>query len=184
MISWLENKSAMVGSCPRVQPRLSSPRSWQVIDTGLDETSCFFIDDDGEEVVHGHFFNELAIPSLTSTYYAQGNLFYDYDGGDFSSYPERRKVRSGTDLTANWSRDNLPSSSCVVRGVGRRRRKLGWFALLYLVRKHHAQQAEMIQPGQMCVCVFFLLKSTFSGVPLASFLPRNGHTNPLRQFEL
>ncbi|CAM9519204.1 unnamed protein product, partial [Scytosiphon promiscuus] len=30
----------------------------QVVDTGLDYNSCYFVDEDGEEVAHGHFFEE------------------------------------------------------------------------------------------------------------------------------
>ncbi|CAN0316610.1 unnamed protein product, partial [Scytosiphon promiscuus] len=32
----------------------------QIIDTGVDETSCYFIDDDGEEVDHGYYYDELS----------------------------------------------------------------------------------------------------------------------------
>ncbi|CAN0522044.1 unnamed protein product, partial [Scytosiphon promiscuus] len=31
----------------------------QVVDSGVDETSCFFVDKDGEEVIHGHYYEEL-----------------------------------------------------------------------------------------------------------------------------
>lgn len=75
----------------------------QVIDTGLDETSCFFIDDDGEEVDHGYYFDELAILSLSATSEAsESRIFASFNDGDFSSYPERRKVReAGMDVTTN-----------------------------------------------------------------------------------
>lgn len=101
---------------------------YQVTDTGLDETSCFFIDDDGEKVPHGHYYEQLAVrvpskseaptvspitsamlaltpsPTLSSPTSkdpfstpsptaspttAAENIF---EGGDFSSYPDRRKV--------------------------------------------------------------------------------------------
>ncbi|CAN0335611.1 unnamed protein product, partial [Ectocarpus fasciculatus] len=60
----------------------------QVVDTGLDETSCFFIDDDGEEVEHGHFFEELFVSSSSS------QLVYVplFEGGDFTYSEDRRKV--------------------------------------------------------------------------------------------
>ena len=93
----------------------------QVIDTGLDETSCFFIDDDLEEVPHGHYFDELAvsldpvespssspilppsatssptegvplIPSSTSSPVTASHEVFE--GGDFSIYPDRRKVNA------------------------------------------------------------------------------------------
>eukprot|EP00904_Undaria_pinnatifida_P010989 jgi/Undpi1/701/HiC_scaffold_10.g04165.m1 len=39
----------------------------QVIDTGVDETSCYFIDDDGQTVTHGHYFDEYVPETLTPT---------------------------------------------------------------------------------------------------------------------
>eukprot|EP00904_Undaria_pinnatifida_P011011 jgi/Undpi1/703/HiC_scaffold_10.g04167.m1 len=39
----------------------------QVIDTGVDETSCYFIDDDGQTVTHGHYFEEIGIKTLATT---------------------------------------------------------------------------------------------------------------------
>ncbi|CAN0597839.1 unnamed protein product, partial [Laminaria digitata] len=39
----------------------------QVVDTGLDETSCYFIDADGEEVPHGHYFEELGVEPESSS---------------------------------------------------------------------------------------------------------------------
>ncbi|CAM9464026.1 unnamed protein product [Laminaria digitata] len=53
----------------------------QVTDTGLDETSCFFIDNDGEETPHGHYFEELAYPFSSST--GEGGYFYDVSTGGF-----------------------------------------------------------------------------------------------------
>ena len=65
----------------------------QVIDTGLDETSCFFIDEDGEEVEHGHYFEELQVlikaTSSTSTSTKDYSIF---DGGYFPLFLTRRKV--------------------------------------------------------------------------------------------
>ncbi|CAM9635784.1 unnamed protein product [Ectocarpus sp. 4 AP-2014] len=60
----------------------------QVVDTGLDETSCFFIDDGGEEVDHGYYFEELFVSSSSS------QLFYIplFEAGDFTYTEERRKV--------------------------------------------------------------------------------------------
>ncbi|CAM9227955.1 unnamed protein product, partial [Laminaria digitata] len=106
----------------------------QVTDTGLDETSCFFIDDDGEEIPHGHYYEELALRmtwsslSPTSTPTSSSALFQTpsptssaptsegdlstlsptpfpttatanvFEGGDFSSYPDRRKVIQYIDM--------------------------------------------------------------------------------------
>lgn len=63
----------------------------QIIDTGLDETSCFFADGDGQEVTHGHYFEELS-ESCYST--VEGNLlpYNDFQDGDFTFDLSRRKV--------------------------------------------------------------------------------------------
>ncbi|CAB1107200.1 unnamed protein product [Ectocarpus sp. CCAP 1310/34] len=61
----------------------------QVVDTGLDETSCFFIDDGGEEVDHGYFFEELFVGSTGSSQL----IYYPvFEAGDFTYTEERRKV--------------------------------------------------------------------------------------------
>ena len=76
----------------------------QVIDTGLDETSCFFADGDGLEVPHGYYYekqSEDAFYQYTSAgealaYTSEGVLrpFYPsiFEGGDFSFDSSRRKV--------------------------------------------------------------------------------------------
>ncbi|CAN0535588.1 unnamed protein product, partial [Laminaria digitata] len=33
----------------------------QVLDSGLDETSCYFEDGDGLEVTHGYFFDRIGL---------------------------------------------------------------------------------------------------------------------------
>ncbi|CAM9166855.1 unnamed protein product, partial [Hapterophycus canaliculatus] len=65
----------------------------QIIDTGVDETSCYFIDDDGEEVEHGYYYDELSAPTLSVT-----PPFSSFNGGDFSYFPERRKIIQYIDL--------------------------------------------------------------------------------------
>ena len=70
-----------------------------MVDSGLDETSCFFIDDDGGEVEHGHYFEELA---RVESYFLTASSFYRYstntavhevfNGGDFVYDTSRRKV--------------------------------------------------------------------------------------------
>lgn len=78
----------------RTQPTFYPPNpladsARQVVDTGLDETSCFFIDDGGEEVDHGYYFEELFVGATSSSqliYYPVG------EEGDFTYTEERRKV--------------------------------------------------------------------------------------------
>ena len=43
------------------------PLGCQIIDTGLDETSCFFIDDSGEEIEHGYYFDDLELIGVESS---------------------------------------------------------------------------------------------------------------------
>ena len=71
----------------------------QVVDSGLDETSCFFIDDDEEEIEHGHYFEELAIFIVGLLTASSREIFSSYisalgvfEGGDFSYNTSRRKV--------------------------------------------------------------------------------------------
>lgn len=64
----------------------------QVIDSGLDEESCFFTDGDGDTVERGYFFEEIAIISDTSV----SPLF---TGGYFPHDPDRRKVARYVYLT-------------------------------------------------------------------------------------
>lgn len=66
-------------------------RILQIIDTGLDETSCFFVDDDGEEVQHGYYFDELSAAVVTATSVTDPHSIFS--GGNFTYYPERRKVQ-------------------------------------------------------------------------------------------
>ena len=70
-----------------------------MVDSGLDETSCFFIDDDGGEVEHGHYFEELAwvasyFLTASSFFYSTDTAFHDevFNGGDFVYDTSRRKV--------------------------------------------------------------------------------------------
>lgn len=69
--------------------RFFSCVSFQVIDSGLDETSCFFLDDDGEEIEHGYYFEELAMAS-------SGTAAVIFKGGDFPVDLTRRKVSKST----------------------------------------------------------------------------------------
>lgn len=65
----------------------------QVVDTGLDYTSCYFVDADGEEVAHGHYYEEVGFSSSfsygTST---SSRVAVAFNGGDFHADMDRRKV--------------------------------------------------------------------------------------------
>ncbi|CAN0460486.1 unnamed protein product, partial [Laminaria digitata] len=53
-------QSATVTSTPLTDAGLDgSGEIIQVVDTGLDETSCYFEDGDGLEVTHGHYFEKF-----------------------------------------------------------------------------------------------------------------------------
>ena len=65
------------------------PLGCQIIDTGLDETSCFFIDDSGEEIEHGYYFDDFELNGLESS----ATTFETYfTGGFFPIDLTRRKV--------------------------------------------------------------------------------------------
>ena len=70
-----------------------------MVDSGLDETSCFFIDDDGEKIEHGHYFEELAwtvryfwTVSSNYLYSSDTDVHEVFNGGDFVYDTSRRKV--------------------------------------------------------------------------------------------
>lgn len=81
----------------------------QIIDTGLDETSCYFADEDGEEVTHGYYWEELSEDYYVVTsqgmyyqvtsqgYYLATDRYRLFQGGDFSYDLSRRKVGEHTD---------------------------------------------------------------------------------------
>lgn len=71
----------------RRPPLLPHP-AYQIVDSGLDETSCFFVDGDGQEVTHGYYFDEMS-ESYSSV---SVPAFTKFQGGDFSFEPSRRKV--------------------------------------------------------------------------------------------
>ncbi|CAM9966840.1 unnamed protein product [Scytosiphon promiscuus] len=51
----------------------------QIVDTGLDETSCYFADDDGAQVEHGHVFDGLRIEADGNVSLVLENYSYAYD---------------------------------------------------------------------------------------------------------
>lgn len=65
-------------------------RGMQIIDTGLDETSCFFVDEDGLEVEHGYYFEELGFVGEPS--FDLSNVVKIFEGGSFPFDLTRRKV--------------------------------------------------------------------------------------------
>lgn len=88
----------------------SSPRPGcrQVVDTGVDVSSCFFVDEDKKEVEHGHFFEEIGVSadefssvSLSSSDAHIGTVF---KGGYFPFDLSRRKVRR---VRREWARGNV-----------------------------------------------------------------------------
>lgn len=125
MLSW-EQRVAIVKpfsgciktSIPSLPPGLPAN---QVVDSGLDETSCFFADGDGQEVAHGYYFEELSEALAIAT--SEGNYLYYtsqgfnpytvrpdlFAGGDFSFDPSRRKVGilRGTRSWSNRSASSL-----------------------------------------------------------------------------
>ncbi|CAM9536300.1 unnamed protein product, partial [Laminaria digitata] len=110
----------------------------QVIDSGVDETSCFFIDDDGQEVTHGHYYEELWVPlpptpspsaaflptsgtvplslsqgvlAVTTATVSPTLAFQIFEGGDFSIYPDRRKIIQYTNMIKTDSATQSHGSS-------------------------------------------------------------------------
>lgn len=86
---------------------------FQVVDTGLDETSCFFVHDEArDQIAHGYFYDEWGANVVTSlsesddewwlpnaedhlgsgSYGSVVSSARVFEGGDFTFYPERRKV--------------------------------------------------------------------------------------------
>ncbi len=70
-------------------------RVWQIVDSGLNETSCYFEHGDGTEVTHGHYFEEVG---STNPYFStSGSESWSkfkkvFDDGDFTYDSDRRKV--------------------------------------------------------------------------------------------
>lgn len=63
-------------------------RCLQIVDSGLDQESCFFRDEDGEHVDGGHYYDEVASGS---------NYFLvDFNGGYYPHDLTRRKVHTMT----------------------------------------------------------------------------------------
>lgn len=61
----------------------------QIVDSGLDETHCHFVDEDGKEVEHGYFFDELSVSGSSSTF----TYNTEFTGGYFPFDISRRKVK-------------------------------------------------------------------------------------------
>ena len=65
------------------------PYGCQIVDTGLDETSCFFIDDSGEKIEHGYYFDNIELNGEESS---ATTAEVDFTGGYFPFDLTRRKV--------------------------------------------------------------------------------------------
>ncbi|CBJ33955.1 conserved unknown protein [Ectocarpus siliculosus] len=69
----------------------------QIVDTGLDVNSCFFVDEDGGEgVAHGHYFEEIGVEaSALSSWFTSWDFNLQiarvFTGGDFNFDLSRRK---------------------------------------------------------------------------------------------
>ena len=61
------------------------------MDTGLDETSCFFIDDSGEKIEHGYYFDNIELNGEESS---ATTAEVDFTGGYFPFDLTRRKVNA------------------------------------------------------------------------------------------
>lgn len=57
--------------------------------SGLDETSCFFVDEDGQEIEHGYYFDEVGFAGEVT----DDNARYEFSGGHFPYDTSRRKVK-------------------------------------------------------------------------------------------
>ena len=59
----------------------------QVVDTGLDETSCYFVDTDGEPVPHGYYYDELGyVPSSDETFIPPTTTGWPYSSTTWFPY--------------------------------------------------------------------------------------------------
>ncbi|CAM9533797.1 unnamed protein product [Scytosiphon promiscuus] len=86
----------------------------QVVDSGLNETSCYFAHGDGSEVEHGHYFEEIG---STNPYFSSDSESFSkfkpvFEGGDFSYTSGRRKVIQYIELVkADEGEENASLSS-------------------------------------------------------------------------
>lgn len=98
----------------------------QVVDSGLDETSCFFADGDGEEVTHGHYYEELGLKPPFSFYSMSSSSDWGYYSTSSSSYfsssstapspsptssTSSRPTHSASPTSSHPSSSNAPTSS-------------------------------------------------------------------------
>ncbi|CAM9668187.1 unnamed protein product, partial [Laminaria digitata] len=109
-------QSATVTSTPLTDAGLNGTGEViQVLDTGLDETSCYFEDGDGLEVVHGHFFEDLGFVDFASGSSSSVMTVLVFDDGDFSFDVDRRKIIQYINMvkpdSATSSSSPLPSTT-------------------------------------------------------------------------
>lgn len=82
---------------------------FQITDSGLDESSCFFVhDESGDLLPHGYYLDEwtaylsastLGEPTSSASLVTQ----QVFTGGNFTAYPNRRKVSRNLHERANLS---------------------------------------------------------------------------------
>ena len=84
---------------PRGHPFIRPPVLWQIVDSGLNETSCYFAHGDGTQVDHGHYFEAVGStnPSFSSSSESSSRFKSVFEGGDFTYDSDRRKVRHHDD---------------------------------------------------------------------------------------
>lgn len=96
------------------------PPAHQVVDTGLDETSCFFADGDGEEVTHGHYYEEIALrhsSSFTSTMSSSTGNGTD-SPIDFTSLGNSSSSSYSEDYSSSYTPSPITSTSATTTSLG------------------------------------------------------------------
>ncbi|CBN78745.1 peptidase S8 and S53 [Ectocarpus siliculosus] len=108
-------QSASVDSTPLTDAGLDgSGEVIQIIDAGVNETTCFLEHGDGTEVEHGYYFDFVASsnPLFTSSSESRSMFKAEFTGGDFSYDSDRRKVIQYIDLinpdTGDGSSSGMP----------------------------------------------------------------------------
>ena len=93
----------------------------QIVDTGLDYNSCFFVDRDGKEVAHGHFFEEIGVEASTLSSWSPS----------FSKNPPIAQVFTGGNFNYNLGRRKV---LCTSTGLGHNRRRVARLVVTFTSR--------------------------------------------------
>lgn len=83
----------------------------QVVDSGLDETSCFFIDQDGQEVTHGHYYEELGLTPSSISSYVWSSTYYTSTFASWLSTSSSTTTSSPTPSPSASTHSASPTSS-------------------------------------------------------------------------